>query len=107
MGDGFCERMNRTLGNMIRALPPKAKHRWPEALKSLTFAYNCTVHKTTGCPLFSLMFGRVPRLPIDGIFDSVLDNSEVTNYDRYIQLLRRDLRDAMNVAQMTAAKQSQ
>ncbi|KAI3365811.1 hypothetical protein L3Q82_000713 [Scortum barcoo] len=36
MGNGVCERFNRTLGNMIRALPPKAKHRWPQHLRSLT-----------------------------------------------------------------------
>ena len=62
MGNGCCERMNRTLGNMIQALPPKAKHRWPQALKSLTFAYNCTIHETTGYAPFLLMFGRIPRL---------------------------------------------
>ncbi len=27
MGNGACERMNRTLGNMIRALPAKTKHK--------------------------------------------------------------------------------
>ena len=45
MGNGAVERFNRTLGGMIRALPPKAKHRWPQHLKSLTFAYNATVHE--------------------------------------------------------------
>lgn len=107
MGNGSCERMNRTLGNMIRALPPRAKHRWPEALKSLTFAYNCTVHETTGYAPFLLMFGRVPRLPVDVIFGSVLDDPEVVDYDRYIESLRRDMREAMYVAQTVATKQLQ
>uniref|UniRef100_A0A3B3YZK9 Gypsy retrotransposon integrase-like protein 1 n=1 Tax=Poecilia mexicana TaxID=48701 RepID=A0A3B3YZK9_9TELE len=107
MGNGSCERMNRTLGNMIRALPPRAKHRWPEALKSLTFAYNCTVHETTGYAPFLLMFGRVPRLPVDVIFGSVLSVSEVVDYDRYVESLRKDLREAMAVAQSTATTQLQ
>lgn len=107
MGNGSCERMNRTLGNMICTLPPRAKHRWPEALKSLTFSYNCTVHETTGYAPFLLMFGRVPRLPIDIIFSSVLDSLEVADYNQYIQSLQRDLKEAMDLAQTVASKQLQ
>ena len=107
MGNGSCERMNRTLGNMIRALPPRAKHRWPNALKSLTFAYNCTVHETTGYAPFLLMFGRVPRLPVDVVFGSVLTDQEVVDYDRYIESLRKDMREAMAIAQTVATKQLQ
>lgn len=105
MGNGSCERMNRTLGNMIRALPPRAKHRWPEALKSLTFAYNCTIHETTGYAPFLLMFGRVPRLPVDVMFGSVLHDSEVVDYDQYVESLRKNMQEAMVVAQSTATKQ--
>uniref|UniRef100_A0A3P9LLK5 Gypsy retrotransposon integrase-like protein 1 n=1 Tax=Oryzias latipes TaxID=8090 RepID=A0A3P9LLK5_ORYLA len=107
MGNGSCERMNRTLGNMIRALPPRAKHRWPNALKSLTFAYNCTVHETTGYAPFLLMFGRVPRLPVDVMFGSVLHDQEVVDYDRYVESLRKNMKEAMAVAQSMAVKQLQ
>lgn len=107
MGNGSCERMNRTLGNMIRALPPRAKHRWPETLKSLTFAYNCTVHETTGFAPFLLMFGRLPRLPVDVVFGSVLSDPEVVDYDQYVESLRKNMREAMVVAQSTATKQLQ
>lgn len=107
MGNGSCERMNRALRNMIRALPPRAKHRWPEAMKSMTFTYNCTVHETTGFTPFLFMFGRVPRLSIDIIFGSVLDNPKFTNYDQYIQSLQKDLSEAMNIAQTVASKQLQ
>lgn len=68
MGNGSCERMNRTLGNMIQALPTRAEHRWPQALKSLTFAYNCTIHETTGFAPILLMFGRTPRLSVDSLW---------------------------------------
>ncbi|CAI5660169.1 unnamed protein product [Oreochromis niloticus] len=104
MGNGSCERMNRTLGNMIRALPPRAKQRWPDALKALTFAYNCTVHETTGYAPFLLMFGRVPRLQIDVIFGSVIEHQDIMDYDRYVQTLRRDLKEAMDLAQEVARK---
>lgn len=41
---------------MIRALPLKAKHRWPQLLKSLTLTYNATKFMH---PLGSLPFNRV------------------------------------------------
>ena len=105
MGNGSCERMNRTLGNMIRALPARAKSRWPQALKSLTFAYNSTLHETTGFAPFLLMFGRTPRLPVDIIFGSVLEDSDVVDYNQYVQSLRRGLREAVSTAQKFAEKQ--
>lgn len=105
MGNGGVERFNRTLGNMIRALPARAKHRWPQMLKSLTFAYNCTVHETTGHAPFQLMFGRTPRLPVDMLFDEVLQDSNVVDYDKYVQCLRRDLQEAIKAAQSSASKQ--
>ncbi|KAJ8369553.1 hypothetical protein SKAU_G00095810 [Synaphobranchus kaupii] len=105
MGNGCIERFNRTLGNMIRALLPKAKHRWLQMLKALTFSYNATVHETTGYAPFQLMFGRCPRLPIDMMFESVLQDERVAGYDVYVQALKRDLAEAVKIAQASASKQ--
>lgn len=105
MGNGGVERFNRTLGNMIRALPPAAKQRWPRMLKSLTFAYNCTIHETTGYAPFQLMFGRTPRLPVDVLFGSVLRDNDVVDYDVYVRDLLKDLKQAVTIARMTAGKQ--
>ncbi|KAL0147456.1 hypothetical protein M9458_057241 [Cirrhinus mrigala] len=102
MGNGACERMNRTVGNMIRALPAKTKQKWPQVLKSLTFAYNCTIHETMRYAPFLLMFGRIPWLPVDLVFETVLDNPDVVDYDSYVQALRRDMKEAMHVAQASA-----
>lgn len=105
MGNRAVERFNRTLGNMIRALPPKAKHRWPQMLKSLTFCYNATILETTGFPPFQLMFGRTPRLPIDMMFDSALLDDQVVDYNQYVQCFREDLAQAMKLAQCSAWQQ--
>lgn len=107
MGNGAAERFNRTLGNMIRALPPKAKLRWPQLLRSLTFSYNATVHETTGFAPFQLMFGRTPRLPIDLMFESVLLDDQVVDYDAYVHRLRKDMADAVRIAQASARKQQE
>lgn len=104
MGNGAVERFNRTLGNMIRALPPRAKQKWPQLLRSLTFSYNATVHETTGFAPFLLMFGRIPRLPVDVVFQSVLMDERVVYYDGYVQCLRRDLAEAIRIAQVSATK---
>ena len=107
MGNGAVERFNRTLGNMIRALPPRAKQKWPQLLRSLTFSYNATVHETTGFAPFLLMFGRVPGLPVDMLFRSVLMDEQVVDYDVYVQCLRRDLVEAIRIAQMSTTKQQE
>lgn len=99
MGNGITERFNRTLGSMIRALPPKSKAKWPQSLRVLTFCYNCTVHETTGFAPFYLMFGRIPRLPIDVMFQHVLKNDLVITHSEFVSHLKRDLSEAAEVAQ--------
>lgn len=105
MGNGSVERFNRTLGGMIRALSPEEKADWPRRLQTLAFMYNCTAHETTGYPPFYLMFGRVPRLPVDVLFRTVLHDSAVTSYDKYVACLANDLEEAMAIAQDHAVKE--
>lgn len=105
MGNGSVERFNRTLGNMIRALSPEEKCNWPRHLQTLAFMYNCTVHETTGFSPFYLMYGRVPRLPIDVLFKNILKDPEISSYDSYVLSLTKDLQEAMAVAQTHADKE--
>ncbi|XP_056333323.1 uncharacterized protein LOC130244809 [Danio aesculapii] len=105
MGNGQTERFNRTLGDMIRSLPPRSKVKWPQMLNTLTFAYNCTRHETTGYPPFFLMFGRTPRLPVDVLFESVISSNESVDVHKYVQSLKKDLREAMSVAQEHSKRQ--
>ncbi|XP_047670019.1 uncharacterized protein LOC125141245 [Tachysurus fulvidraco] len=105
MGNGIAERFNRTLGSMIRTLPPKVKSKWPQMLQQLTFCYNCTEHETTGFAPFFLMFGRVPRLPIDVLFQNVLLNEDVVDYKDFVSKLKKDLREAAHIARMHTLKE--
>ncbi|KAJ8383368.1 hypothetical protein AAFF_G00221580 [Aldrovandia affinis] len=89
MGNGAVERFNRTLGGMIRALPPRLKQKWPQMLQTLTFAYNCTAHESTGYAPFYLMYGRTPRLPVDVMFHNVERDCDIVDYDKYVLKLRR------------------
>lgn len=107
MGNGVTERFNRTLGSMLRTLPLKEKQRWPEQIQTLTFAYNATIHETTGYAPFYLMFGRVPRLPVDIMFNPVLNDSTVVDYDSYVKSLISSLKSAIKIAQKHSLSEQQ
>ena len=64
-GNGQCERMNRSILNVLRILGEEEKSKWPIHLPKLVHAYNSTPHATTGYTPFVLIFGREERLPID------------------------------------------
>uniref|UniRef100_A0A8C5M8Z4 Gypsy retrotransposon integrase-like protein 1 n=1 Tax=Leptobrachium leishanense TaxID=445787 RepID=A0A8C5M8Z4_9ANUR len=105
MGNGETERFNRTLGNMLRSLPLKEKHNWPAQIQTLTFAYNATVHETTGYAPFQLMFGRIPKLPIDVMFGQVSHDPVIVDYSSYATSLMTYLHEATQIAQKHTEKQ--
>lgn len=88
--------------SMIRTLPPQYKSKWPQMLQMLTFCNNCTVHETTGFAPFYLMFGRIPRLPIDIMFHHVLENDSIVSHHEFVNHLRKDLSEAAQIAQKHA-----
>ncbi len=70
-GNGQCERFNRTLHNLLRALPVSRKADWALCLPQVLFCYNTTPHQTTGESPYFLMFGQEPRLPVDFLLGRV------------------------------------
>ena len=50
------------------------------------------------------MFGRIPCLPIDVLFRTVLDDPAVVSYDKYVASLTRDLKETMVIAQIHVTK---
>ena len=66
MGNGMCERFNKTLLNMLGTLQEKQKSDWKSYFPALTHAYNAATHKSTGYAPFYLMYGRHPQLAVRG-----------------------------------------
>ena len=69
----------------------------------MTFVYNCTLNEMTGFAPFYLMFGRVPRLPVDLMFRNVLLDNTVCDFDAYVKSLVGDLQSSMLLAQRNSS----
>ncbi|KAJ8349066.1 hypothetical protein SKAU_G00276550 [Synaphobranchus kaupii] len=68
----------------------------------VTDHFSNTVHETTGFAPFYLMFGRVPRLPVDIMFHHVLENPNVVGHHEFVHHLKKDLSEAARIAQQNA-----
>jgi hypothetical protein len=76
--DGQIEAVNRTLSTMLRAVLKKNIKMWEECLPHVEFAYNCSLHSTTKMCPFEIVYGLLPRDPIDLM---PLPSSEKLNFD--------------------------
>ena len=74
--DGVVERFNRTLLAMLSTCIEEHPFEWEEHLKKVCFAYNTSIHSTTGETPFFLMFGRQARLPVDLLYNTPLSVEE-------------------------------
>lgn len=103
MGNPIPERFNRTLLNMLSTLEPEKKSDWKKYLPFLTYVYNCTKHETTKVSPYELMFGRKPRLHIDTMFDTpVQEVSQTTK--KYVEQLKKRMKTAQDMAQKVTEK---
>ncbi|WVZ70642.1 hypothetical protein U9M48_019290 [Paspalum notatum var. saurae] len=63
--DGQTEVVNRTLSTMLRAVLDKNLKRWEDCLPHVEFAYNRATHSSTKMCPFQIVYGYIPRAPID------------------------------------------
>lgn len=63
--DGLTERANRTVLQLLRSYASADMRDWPKQLPLVEFSYNCSKNSTTGYAPFEVVYGSVPRQPID------------------------------------------
>ena len=104
MGNGMCERFNRTILSMLGTLKPDEKLDWKKYVSPMIHAYNCTKHNSTSFSPFFLMFGRKPRLPIDLILGIPEAGGEEVGYTRFVSDLKDRLQESYRLASTAANK---
>lgn len=103
-GNGMTERFNSTLLNMLGTLQPSMKTNWVEHVETLTHAYNCTKHASTGFSPFYLMFMREPRIPLDVTLHKETEEEDREEYGEFVTRLQRSLEEAHYQAERNAQK---
>jgi hypothetical protein len=63
--DGQTEVVNRTMSTMLRVVLKKNINMWEECLPHVEFGYNRSLHSTTKMRSFEIVYGLLPRAPID------------------------------------------
>ena len=86
---------NRTLQDMLAIAVGKHPADWEVCIRMLCFAYNTSVHLSTGYTPFFLMFGRQATIPIDLMFP--LDKEQQKEVPEYVHQLREGLQAAYSL----------
>lgn len=94
-GNSTVERIHRSLHNMMMRVVDSDQRNWAEKLPYLQFAYNCSVHSSTGYSPFFLHHGRRPNLPFEFMSEAPTVDS-YTNYDDYTMQVQERLRNAFD-----------
>ena len=105
--NGAVERAHQTLRRMIGKMDPEKRGKWPSHLGSVIIAYNATRSLVTGFSPYFLMFGRRPRLPIDLLFPTAMQQESSRTIDEYVLFLYERLKEALPVARDAAKLEAQ
>ena len=99
-GNGMLERFHGNLGRSLKVRAADAhSSNWDVELDSISFAYNTTIHGSTGYTPFYLMHGWDPVLPFD-ISAPPMDH-EYQGYHSWVEEAARKQRNAHDEAYRT------
>ena len=90
--DGFVERFNRTLIQLVSVLVDPSQSDWDLMIPYAMMAYRSSVQESTGESPSMMMFGREMELPVDLFCEATSEDTELQT--DYAWDLRNRLRDA-------------
>ena len=91
--NGRCERSHRSISSCLAKMVSDNQRDWDEHLPMVTFAINCAKNEATMYSPFELLFGRLPRMPVEMVIDLP---SEVyaRDLDQYVEEFAERIRQA-------------
>ena len=101
-GDGLVERQNRTLQQILSHFVADSPNDWDQWLDQAVFAYNTSVHESTGFSPYEIVFGHPARMPIEVELGVPLYNP--LNHSEYSQSLRKAIQNANALARQQLEK---
>ena len=94
--DGLVERQNRTIQEIISSFVNDHSNNWDDVLNQAVFAYNTSIHESTGLSPYEMGFGREARMPIKVELGVPLHNP--SSLSEYSQLIRKAIQKANDIA---------
>lgn len=98
--DGQTEVTNRSLGDMLRCLVGTNIKSWDSVLCQAEFAHNHAVNRSTAFSPFRVVYGIVPRGPLDlGLLpDATRDHGEATDFVANVSHIHQQVHENLRLA---------
>ena len=104
--DGQTEKVNQTLGSMLRAFVDHRQTNWDLLLPAAEFAYNNSTHASTGCTPFFFNAGFHPRVPASLLRPASCPVPSVSKFVESQSAALSMIRDNLEKAQARQAAQA-
>ena len=102
--DGFIERANQTINNILNCVIQDNPFSWDRLVKLCTLAYNSSVQESTGETPAVMMFGRELRLPLDIMIPVPDQQGKCNNPPEYVLELQSRLEKVYENARLNSKK---
>lgn len=90
--DGLVERTNRSLIQMLSIFVNENRNDWDDHLPYLLMAYRSTMHDSTGCSPYKMLFGRELTGPLDVISGLAFKNKTFRCPIAYVEWVKYSLK---------------